>query len=453
MKTCVALLLLLAVPILSGCKEETFITGGPYDRGSLVDPAVQPRVLSTYPPADGSGPFRIYNPGDGRGEPHFVIVFNKLMDRDPLRNGGVKVSGFDRAVRVSAAAIGGGGYSDVFSFTLYDSTWGGRLSFAVGRRYTVTLDTTLLDINGNRFWGSYSFSFTPEPAFRILSVEPPSNQSGVSTNPSISILFNSAVDTGIIRSLSFAPPAGGSWSVRSDGGGVYYSLPSLLALNTTYFITVSQQASDTLGNQLAAPFSSSFVTRGFAVESTSPGYTQPDAVVSAVFSAPLDTATVRQSFSIQPTVSGSFRFPSANLIYFEPFQGFPGNRTYTVTLGTGLKSSAGDSLPFPYVFSFYVASFGISYVTPGPFEGNVSRSRTLSVRFNGLLDTTSCAVPIAAMPDIPGTIRWSGSIIELIPADSLLPNQGYLITVSGSIRSAAGDSLGGAYAYTFATGP
>jgi hypothetical protein len=457
MKTCIAFLSLFTATVVSGCKEETIFSSGPSDHGSLVDPRIQPRVLSTYPPANGTGPFRIYNPGDGKGEPHFVIVFNKLMDRDPLRSGGVKVSGFDRPVRVSGTLIGGGGYGDVFSFAVYDSGAGStKLFFAIGRTYTVTLDTTLIDINGNRLGGNDRFSFVAEPGFRILSVQPPANASGVSTNPAIAVLFNGPVDTSIIHSLSLIPAAGGYWELQYNRYSVDYHLPSLLPVNTAYHIAVLQQASDTLGHQLTGPFSSSFVTAGFGVESTSPrngDYVAPNSTASVTFAAAVDPATVPPGFSIQPAVTGIFRFSPENRFTFEPTGGFAGGRSYVVTLSTGIQSSTGDSLNSPYVFSFFVEPFGIWDVTPGSGESNVSRSRTLSVLFNGVVDPTSTASPIVAIPDIPGTIRWERSSFELIPGDSLFPNQEYLITVSRTIRSAAGDTLGGAYAYTFSTGP
>lgn len=457
MNTRATLFCLAMSTFLTACKDETTISTGPSDRGSLVDPAIRPRVVSTYPPANGVGPFRIYNPGDGRGEPHFVVVFNKLMDRDPLRNGGVRVSGFDQPVRVSATIIGGGGYSDVFSFALYDSVSSyPKLMYAVDRSYTVTLDTTLLDINGNQPVGNYSFSFVPEPEFRVLAVEPSAHATGVSTSPDITILFNSPVDTSIFRALSFTPAAGGYWVPPYDGHTVSYHLLSQLPINTEFQIAVSGNAADTLGHRLTTPFSSSFVTRGFGVagSSPSPGYSaRPDASVQVSFSAPADNATIRDNFSIQPAVPGSFRFFSNGSFSFDPTNGFQGGRFYTVTLGTGIRSLAGDSLPQPYVFSFDVDWFRVETTTPYTGQTNVGRSLPLDIYFNARLDTTSIAGTLSTIPAIQGTLtrRWE-TALRFTPDDSLMANQGYLVTVSPGVRSAAGDSLVGAYTFWFSTG-
>jgi hypothetical protein len=453
-----ALTLVLFALLEIRCKDETIISPGPSDRRSLVDPAIMPQPASTYPPPNGTGPFQVYSPGQETPAPHFFIVFNKLMHRDPIRTSGVTIAGFDLPVYIRGTLVGSGTYSDVFSFVVYDSVWRGqRAAYQIGRTYSVTLDTTIVDINGNHLQRPHTFSFKPEPSFRVAAVSPMPGSVDQATDEYITITFNSRVDSSILPSASLLPLPPGAWRVGEYSLSFYPE--GLLSTNTVYRIGISAAASDTLGNTLGAAYTSSFVTRGFGIRYMSPGewdIVAPASDIYVSFSAPLDPSSVPSAFSIDPPVPGTLLYEAYgtnNAFRFEPTNGFAGNRVYTVTVMSGVRSITGDTLPSSYVVSFSTDSFSLTYHTPGSGENYVARNRTLSFHFSGVLDSTSTTAPLTASPEIPGQIRWGRSDFELIPSDSLLSDRTYVITVNRSIRSAVGDTLPGSYGFVFTTAP
>src|SRR5262245_52302643 len=87
---------LLAISF-AGCTDDN-PTGPSQD--SLLDPHIQPRVIGTYPPSHGTGPFELFVPGDYL-KPHFVVQFNKLIDLTEFERDWFSIEGFDRPVFVS----------------------------------------------------------------------------------------------------------------------------------------------------------------------------------------------------------------------------------------------------------------------------------------------------------------------------------------------------------------
>ncbi len=434
----------------SGCEEDNDAPATSSDDESLIDPAIQPRIISTYPPANGVGPFRVYNQGDGSSLPHFVVQFNKLMDRNLVRDG-ISVSGFDNPADLTVSVIGGSArYSDAFSFVVNDSILFGRMTYSIGRRYVVSFDTSIVDINGNKLY-STPIEFLPEPFFRVISVAPGSQETNVSVSTSISVRFNSPVDSEILPSLALSPSAPGTW--YTNGSVVSFSQSEYFPNLTVFTISVATTARDTLGNSLPAPFSSRFTTRGFAVESVSPtSYTNSYNSVLVSFSAPIDTSTIRQNFTVVPEIDGSLEFPSSRGFRFVPRLGFLSSQTYSVTLENGVRSAAGDSLPAAYSWSFYVDQFRVDHTSPSNGESFVLRTQQILLFFNGWLDTASVASQISTTPPIPGTIRLSPNLVTITPSDSLLPSQGYSVRVSTGVRSLTGDSLEYPYFLYFSTG-
>ncbi len=90
-----------AVLFTAGCKDSlktTVVSGGD---GDLSNPSIQPQVVFTLPSSGSTGPFKVFNLGDGVALPSFVIQFNKLMSTYSIQTGTIICSGFDKPVRIA----------------------------------------------------------------------------------------------------------------------------------------------------------------------------------------------------------------------------------------------------------------------------------------------------------------------------------------------------------------
>ena len=134
--------------------------------------------------------------------------------------------------------------------------------YKVAQVYTVTVDSAVHDIYGDYFGTSGSFSFTPEPYFRVTDTYPRNNDTAVSrSNPYITIRFNSLIDT-ISAQSSFTSlsrlQVRTCTMVRGDLPGL--SLPALCWRQTEYTVTIGTSIKDVNGNVPPAPYLFSFST-------------------------------------------------------------------------------------------------------------------------------------------------------------------------------------------------
>ena len=111
------------------------------------------------------------------------------------------------------------------------------------------------------------------------------------------------------------------------------------------------------GQRLGQPYTISFVTRPFGVDSTRPAPGDSGHPISGwvrVYgNAPLDVPTVAGSVSISPAVLLTFSATEPTAMFMVHALGlFQTRTTYTVTIDTTLRSKAGSRMEAPHVFTF-----------------------------------------------------------------------------------------------------
>ncbi|MBA4311973.1 MAG: hypothetical protein C0417_05025 [Chlorobiaceae bacterium] len=457
-KLLVVNLILLVILSLS-CEGPMGPTGpqGPAgDTGSLTDPTIMPRVISTFPPANSTGPYEFLN----YYSPHIIQVrFNKIMDHGSIKRAfSITSPGLD--VRIDSSYIYSYG-GDLFRIYVDDSL-GHSYRWKFGKTYTFGIASSAKDVNGNALNPAYSMTFTPEPYFRIKDIYPPNGAQNVNTGSSISLIFNSPVDTSIFSFIQITPPISGRWRVDSyDSTYLYYSYANRLSHNATYTINIQQSAKDKYGNQLQQPFNSSFTTGTFRVSSTYPQNGMENIhltnSVEIYFTNYLDTSTIRRSFSITPNVNGYLNFNNnSSYLYFNHYSDeFIPETTYTVRIDTSIRSANGDRMLSPYQFSFRTAPFKITYTYPYDGSTNVSRYlSSISVECNSSIDTST----IRSSFSIPGITGYSSSYygsnyFYFYPTNTPLDaNTTYTATISTSLKSIKGARLKEPYSFSFTTG-
>ena len=270
--------------------------------------------------------------------------------------------------------------------------------------------------------------------------------------PGITILFNSPVDTSIFRALSFTPAA----------GGILVSVirPHERLLSPPVTASGRHRIPDRgFGKCRGHPWTSAgrpfffFVCderlRCRIVKSVPRLLCKPECEHHVSFSAPADIGTIRRQFLHSaggPVHSGSFLTGHSVSIRQTAFRG---GRYYTVTLGTGIRSLAGD--PSRNRMSFRSTSTGSGVEAPHhtptrPMSAGsapLCRSFQRRTRYH-----VHCRHGVSRFPPVQGTLTsWWGHALRFTPADSLLADQGYLVTVSPRIGRPQVTTLVGVYTF------
>lgn len=460
----------------SGCKKEEIIISS---KDELTDPAVQPKVIFSSPSHQSVGPYPLYAPGDQYSRPNIILRFNKLMRKESVQPGTIRVSGFDRPVvvrlmsnyyyyrdvknSVADHATSDDFYNDLFSLSISDSSdyyyGGARSTYRIGQLYTLTIDSTLEDINGNRFSGAFNLTFEPEPAFRVTSMIPLNGSKDVDRFTTMTLAFNNKVNAAIFSSLQVTPSTPGVWRIAQyDSHYVSYYPTSPLGYNTLYTMTAASGAQDVDGNVSTRSFASTVRTIAFQTTSQWPrdrATNIPTSTnISIEFSGGIDTATARAAFSISPPVAGIFYSAYDRQLQFFPQQELASGTTYTVSLSTTLKSVEGVSLAAPLTFRFTTDRFRVLYTNPSNGNLYVYRGSSIGVYLNAPIDTATVRSSFKTSPNVTGTFSLyaNSSGFSFLPASPLAANTTYTVTVSTSLISTRGEYFGEPYSFFFVTG-
>lgn len=441
---------------------------------ALSDPQVQPEVIFTYPTDGTTGLFNLYNHVDGKAMPHFVVRFNKLMRKQSITSGTVVCQGFRRPVIVGLyrtdelfQKTSGADrsmdaddlYSDLLAFTVYDSVNPDqKMSFDVQQTYTVRIDTTLEDINGNHLSWPFTFSFMPEPFFRVLSITPDSGSTDVDIETSPTIIFNSRVDASVFPAIQSSPEANGRWIIESiDSFHVSFQLRAFLAYKSTYSFVVTTSAHDVYQHFLQTQTGTSFKTNPFTVASASPADgakgISPASRFTAVFTGPFDSSTVRPAFSIQPTAAGTVIFTTPRSFEFIPTDGLIPDTSYTVTLGDRIRSTGITYLGTDHTYGFTTDQFRVRSTYPSDGAYDISRSASIIVSMNATIDTGTVRRAFIVEPPVRGTFYlYDGNdSFTYVPSELLDANTTYTIILTEVLKTKTGYIFPRFYSFTFTT--
>jgi hypothetical protein len=453
------LVLLVLLPNLlnfSGCKEEE-VTLPSYAENNLLDATIQPKIISTYPPNGGIGPYNLiwpYNiPATGEILPHFTVQFNKLMYEGDINNY-IHCSGFDVPVVVNSnLQLLSGEFYDVYQFGIYRQTYpNSRVYYAIGKTYIVRLDSVIHDINGNRLQPPYTFSFEPEPYLRVVSdfltagYGIKRDSVGPLTVPSI--MFNSTPGQDILNAIQISPRPSGHWFFESDSLSISFLTDTSLYAGRHYQITIPQGTNDKFGNPLRQPYSVGFTTTPFRVLSVYPADSirYLNTTIEVIANMQIDTSSISRSVKISPPLEGTFNAVNNSAFQFDPTKDLVPSTRYTVTVTSSLRSSFGDSLIQPVTDFIYTPEFYVQDVSIYNAEINVYT--------NGRIDTTTLMAAWSISPTTSGKLRPFQNLtgFQFIPDSLWLPKTTYTFTIDTSLRSISGYPISAQYRRSFYTG-
>ncbi len=208
----------------------------------------------------------------------------------------------------------------------------------------------------------------------VAATTPFNGATNFSVSGDVIITFSESMDSSTINTsnITLTDSSGNSVSgtVSYSNSIVTLNPSGNLGVSTTYTITVRTGVKDSAGNPLASNFSTSFSTSSAldttapTISSTSPSSGATGASVSSditiTFSESMDFSTISTSNitladSGGNSVSGVVSYNN-NVATFNPSSDLGSNTTYTVTVGTGVKDSAGNALASSSNWSFTTSS-------------------------------------------------------------------------------------------------
>ena len=177
------------------------------------------------------------------------------------------------------------------------------------------------------------------------------------------------------------------------------------------------------------------------------------APVVVTFDQPMDPATTRAAFAIEPKVKGEVKV-QGNALTFSPAEPLKRKAEYQVTLAESATSAAGLPLQRPVAFKF--TTTGLLEVTntqPADGADQVSTDSTITVAFNrpvvplvGTGEQASLPQPLVITPTLTGKGEWiNTSIYRFTPERGLAASTAYTVTIpaglDGHDRRRAGEAV------------
>jgi len=264
----------------------------------------------------------------------------------------------------------------------------------------------------------------------------------------IGIDFNRAMNRDSAQeAFSISPSLNHSFSWQ---GGTLVVRHSAFTPATTYNVEIDEEAEDSVGNLLGEDFEFSFTTTFSRprVTSTTPanGATGviPNTQITIVFSNTMNRTTVRQAFSITPSVQGSFSWPEDSKVVFTPSAPLKEETTYVVQLTIVARDISDISL-LPHTFSFTTAGREITSPTlistsPNNNEVEISIDTDIKIRFSKAMDKASVEQGFSISPDVTGSFSWLGNTFVFTPENPLEPDASYTVSVL-NVKDAQGLSI------------
>ena len=174
-----------------------------------------------------------------------------------------------------------------------------------------------------------------------------------------------------------------------------------------------------------------------------------DKAVFAQFGSALDASTVTSAnVTISPSVSYKVDYDTTNNIaILRPVGSWAADTPYTVTVGTAVKTKAGDSLAAPFVFTF--TTRGTPDLSPpnliAASGGCVPAIGPLAIRFGEALDSLTVNASTVTVAGLTGTVDYDAQTNTILwyPSASLTAGATYTATLTSGIKDLGGVAFAG----------
>jgi len=374
-------------------------------------------------------------------------------------------------------------------------SWTPADSLAFGTTYTVTADTLLTDLAGNRLDQTaetpglqpFTGTFTTEQetiAPRVRASDPAAGATGVPVGSAIAVRFSEPMEGGSVTEAFHltqgGAPVTGTGSLAA-GDTVYTFVPAqVLAYSTTYAFEVDSAATDLAGNPLdqdpLAPhhqvFGADFTTEedtyapvvvSMDPDSGSTGVGVIDTLrvtfSEVIAAASVDTLSCRVALAAGGTVAGTawlenggwtVAWAPADSLAFETDYVLVADTLLTDVAGNGLDQdpSAAGRQPFEGPFRTRIENIPPRVTTVVPPDGaaGVGIDATVTIEFSEPMLEASVREGFSLQADGlavagAGELGAGGQVWTFTPSDSLERSTVYMVSVDTTATDLAGNAL------------
>ncbi len=213
--------------------------------------------------------------------------------------------------------------------------------------------------------------------------------------------------------------------------------------------------------------------------------------ISIYFDSPMDRVSVEKAFSTDPPSEGIFQWGTYTqapytMLYADKTSNYGRaelgatittyskvkamtyvvsqkdtyvDTTYTVTLSTAAKDTAGNHLRFPLKYSFrtvqsYTTIYGIQKT---PVHGDINvepMSNNVQLTFPRRMNPSSTEAVTTVVPSVNNIFLWpSENVMRIYTGGPLLSDTTFTVTVAGTALDKDGVSLGTPFTFSFHTAP
>ncbi len=147
----------------------------------------------------------------------------------------------------------------VLNIYYYGFDYVGQYLWEPSTTYTMNLSTGVTAFDGTHLSSPATITFTTT-RFRVNSTTPYNGETNVERSRTIYVGFNTAIDTGSVRSAFSISPAIAGYLIFDQGSRFSFYPSQPLDANTTYAITISTAMKTKSGKNLQSPVTFSFTT-------------------------------------------------------------------------------------------------------------------------------------------------------------------------------------------------
>lgn len=173
--------------------------------------------------------------------------------------------------------------------------------------------------------------------------------------------------------------------------------------------------------------------------------------VEITFSEPVETDAA-DAIGFEPAVVGGVSWSGSTLI-FTPASPLDLETEYTLTVAAGIEDLAGNAMVDAHPPFVFETAGRPSVVGTLPLDGAdvVPLDDVIAVTFSSLMDTASVEAELSLRPGFAHELRWSGELLEVVPAEPLTAGRDYEITIGADASDVAGVAIGEAITFGFRT--
>lgn len=304
----------------------------------------------------------------------------------------------------------------------------------------------------------------------VVSTSPTNGETAVPLVKIITVNFNEKMNPTTITqsSLKLQNGAAVAGTVSYSGLTASFTPAAPLIANMTYTGTVTTAVVDLTGNALQKDYVWSFSTGATVapmVISTDPTNLETGVVLNKVVTAtfnmdmdPLTLSAATYTVRLGATAIGGTITYLDSMVSFTPSAPLLQDTTYTATITTGAKNTAGVSLSNNYVWTFRSGSLlapTVILTDPANNETGVALNKVVTATFSEAMNpstitSTSFLLRQGATP-ITGTVSYSGTTASFTPTANLSSGLVYTATITTVATNLAGTSLANDYVWTFTT--